>query len=189
MLKKEARYFSVKVFNKTLWDASYMLVKHTKAFKKISRKFRSEIMMSVTNVNGCKACSYFHTSELIKAGASEEELAKIKAASYEGLNDDETLALLFAEHYADNAGAYDQETFDKIKEYYGIDKAHGILTAIKVIMFGNIYGISLGNMWDRIRFKKVSNAKFFTDLYILIFTVILFPIFLFINLFRKKRMF
>lgn len=189
MSLKQARYFPVKVFNKTLWNAAYVIAKYMKPFKKISKKFRSTIMMAVTNVNGCKACSYYHTSELIKAGATEEELASIIDATYDKVDKDETLAVLFAEHYADTTGAYEQETFDKVKDYYGSDKAHGILATIKFIMFGNIFGISMGNMWNRLRFRKVYNAKFLTDLYVLLFTPILFPIFIFLNLFRRKKTF
>lgn len=189
MILNEPRHFSIKTFNKTIWFASYMAVKYFKSFKKINKKFRSQIMMAVTNVNGCKACSYYHTSELIKAGSSEDEASLIKEGKYEFVDKKNSLALLFAQHYADKTGVYEQDNFDRLKIYYGVDKAHGILVAIAFIMVGNIYGISFGNMWDRMRFKKVQNANFFTDLYKLTFLLILFPIFTLINLFRRKRVF
>lgn len=184
---KESRYFSIKQFNITLWKAAYVMAKYTKELKRLPKKFRSNIMIAVTNVNGCRACSYFHSSELLKAGASEEELKQVLAGAYENLETDEMLALVFAEHYADTFGDYESEAFDKLSNNYGLNRTNAVMASIKAIMFGNIFGISLGHMWDRIRFKKVKNSKFFTDLYIILFTMPLMLIFLIIQLFRKKK--
>ncbi len=183
---QDAKYFSVKTFNKTLFDMTFMIVKYTKELKLINKKFRSSIMMAVTNVNGCCMCSYYHTKELINAGTTDEELKIILEGTYTNLEVHESLALVFAEHYADVGGKYDKETFEKVKEYYGIDLTYGILATIKSIMFGNMYGISLGNMGSRFKFKKPKNSKFFTDLYIVIAPLFLMFPFLIINLFRKK---
>ena len=53
-------------------------------------------------------------------------------------------------------------------------------------MFGNIYGISLGNMGSRFKFEKQRNSKFLTDFYIILAPLFLMIPFLIINLFRKK---
>lgn len=185
---KEQRYFSIHKYNITLWKASYVMAKFSKELKNMDKKFRSNIMMAVTNVNGCRACSYYHTSELLKAGATEEEMKYILDGAYDNIESEESIALLFAEHYADTFGHFDEEAFAKVKNEYGLEKSQSILASIKAIMFGNIFGISLGHMWDRMRFKKTKNANFFTDLYVILFTFILLPIFIIINLFRKKKM-
>ena len=183
---QDAKYFSIKTFNKTLFEMTYMIAKYLRELKLIDKKFRSTIMMAVTDVNGCSMCSYYHTKELINAGTSDEELKTILEGTYVDLETKESLALVFAEHYADVSGNYDKEAFKKVKEYYGEDFAYGILGTIKSIMFGNIYGIALGNIGKRFKFKKPKNSKFFTDLYIALAPFFLMFPFLIINLFRKR---
>ncbi|MBN2877181.1 MAG: carboxymuconolactone decarboxylase family protein [Bacilli bacterium] len=187
MKYNEPRYFSAKTFNHTILEATYMMVKHHKELGLINKKFRSNIMLAVTYVNGCKLCSYYHTNVLIKSGASEEELKSMLDGSFKELESNETKALLFAEHYADVNGLYDPETFDALIKYYGKEIAIGILASIKLIMFGNMNGISWGNLWQWIRFRKPPNAKFWNDLYIAISPVFLMPAGILINLFRKKK--
>ncbi|MGE4321161.1 MAG: carboxymuconolactone decarboxylase family protein [Acholeplasmataceae bacterium] len=187
MNKQDQKYFKVKTFNHTLFDAMYMMAKYRKEMKSISKIFRSNIMMAVTNVNGCRLCSYYHTSELIKSGVPQEELNAVLLDDYNQLDSEQTMALVFAQHYADVDGAYDKDAFEKLKDFYGYEKAIGILASIKVIMFGNMNGISLGNIWDRLRFKKAYNAKILTDLFNGLFAYLLIPIYLFINLFRRKK--
>ncbi|MGD9910316.1 MAG: carboxymuconolactone decarboxylase family protein [Candidatus Izemoplasmatales bacterium] len=186
MLKKEQKYFSVKTFTKTLFDAAYMMAKYSKYLMKVDKVFRSNIMMAVTNVNGCRICTYYHTAELLKAGANEEELKAILDDDYKKLDSHQNIALVFAQHYADTSGHYEKEAYQRVKDYYGNEMALGILASIKVIMFGNMNGISLGNLWDRIHFRKVSNAKFLTDLYNGIVAYPIMIVFIIINLFRKR---
>ncbi len=188
-MKKDNRFFSVKQATSILFDATYMMAKYGKFLKKISKKFRSNIMLAVTNVNGCRYCSYYHTQELIKEGATTEEMQALMDGSFKDIEAHETLALVFAQHYADADGNYDKDAFKKVVEYYGKDTAYGIMATIKLIMFGNMNGISIGNLVDRIKFKKPSNSKFFTDLYNGLFAYVLLFIFLIINLFRKRKEF
>ena len=43
----------------------------------ISYKFRERLMLMVTEVNGCRYCSYYHAKEALKAGISDDELAAL----------------------------------------------------------------------------------------------------------------
>jgi AhpD family alkylhydroperoxidase len=183
---KEQRYFSIRTFNRTFFDAMYMIAKYRKYLKKIDKKFKSSIMLVVTNVNGCRLCSHHHTSELLKSGVSNAELKSLLEGNYDEVDPYQVKALLFAEHYADVTGDYDSNAFDTIKQYYGNEIAIGILASIKLIMFGNMNGISLGNILNRVRFKKISNSKFYTDIYNGIIAYLLVPIMIFINLFRSR---
>lgn len=183
----EPRYFSPTQFNRILFDMAYMAVKYKKQLKLISKKFRSDIMLAVTWVNGCRVCSYYHTQVLLKEGVSEDEMKPLLEGTFGDFDTDETTALLFAQHYADTGGDYDGEAFDEVKRKYGEDKAFGILATVKMIMFGNVNGIALGNLWDRIRFRKVKQGKFFTDLYNAFSPVVLLPVFMGSNLFREKK--
>lgn len=182
----QTRYFSIKEFNHILWLASGTIAHHGKALKRLSKRFRTEIMLAVTNVNGCPLCSYYHSKELLKEGASKEELEVFLKSSYDHVDPAHYEALLFAEHYAESKGEYDKETFEKIRTIYGQEQSEGILAAIRMIMFGNVSGIGLTHLWRRITFKKVENARFFTDVYNGIFANFLLPFLIIIRLFTKR---
>ncbi len=180
----EPRYFSPFQFNRILFDMAYMAVKHKKQLKLISKKFRSDIMLAVTWVNGCRVCSYYHTQVLLKEGISSDELKLLLEGTFGDFDSEETTALLFAQYYADTGGTYEAEAFEQLKKQYGEEKAIGILATVKMIMFGNVNGIALGNLWDRMRFRKVKHGSFFTDLYNAFSPVVLLPVFLVISVFR-----
>lgn len=183
-MEKEARYFSIKQFNKIAFSAAHVIVKYRKSLKLIDPYFRSQIMLAVSSVNSCRICSHLHTKIFLKSGATNEELEAVLEGNY----DEKTaIALLFAQHYADEIGNYDKETFVKVIEYYGKAKAYGIMAAIKIIMFGNTNGIALTNLVNRLRFKRAKNSKFLTEVYNGLIAYILLPIFIFVNLFRKKE--
>jgi AhpD family alkylhydroperoxidase len=187
MNNREPRYFSKRTFIKCVFEAAHMIVKYHGALQSIDKKLKANVMLAVTYVNGCSLCSHHHAKELIKAGATKEELSSMLDGTFSKVDPDDMLAVTFAEHYADAGGAYEPETFEKVKEVYGEKKAYGILASIRVIMFGNMSGISIGNLGSWIRFKRPPNARFLTDLHNVISPVLWMPLFLFINLFRKKR--
>ena len=43
----------------------------------IPAAFRERLMMVVTEVNGCRYCSYFHARAALAAGVSQEELRSL----------------------------------------------------------------------------------------------------------------
>lgn len=184
---KEARYFTVKQFNKIAYEAAHAIVKYCKFVKKLDKQFKKQIMITVSNVNNCSACSHVHTRSLLKSGMSDEEFKPLFAGSFDKLSEDVSLALVFAQHYADETGNYDKEAFKKITDYYGNDKAYGIMATIKIIMFGNNNGIALTNLFNRLRFKRNKNSKFLTELYNGLFAYILLPILIIVNLFTRKK--
>jgi len=186
---KEPRYYSPLAFTKILFEMAYMSVKYKKELKLISKKFRSNIMLAVTYVNGCRICSYVHTKTLLQEGVTNEQLKPLLEGTFTNLDTEETSALIFAQHYADARGQYDSEAFRTVKKQYGDDVAMGILASVKLIMFGNVNGIALGNIWDRIRLKKAKKTNILTELYNAFSPILLLPVFLFINIFRRKLAF
>lgn len=183
-MKNEPRYFTFKQFNKIAFEATHAIIKYKKHMKLIDKNFRTEIMLAVSQVNRCGICSYVHTKNYLKSGASADELKYLLEGDF---NEDSPPALLFAQHYADTMGDYDQEAFGKVIDHYGKDKADGIMASIKIIMFGNTNGIAITNLFNRFRFKRTKNSKFSTELYNGLLAYFIFPPFLFINLFRRRK--
>lgn len=65
----------------------------------ISYDFRERLMMVVTEVNGCRYCSYYHAREALKSGISEDELKALLAGHLpENTPPSEYTALVYAQH-------------------------------------------------------------------------------------------
>lgn len=185
--KYNKNLFSIIEFIKILDLSTYSIVKHRKDLKLISKSFKSNIMLSVTEVNGCFYCSYYHTKMAYETGITEDELESLLSGNLKVVKKEEHLALLFAQHYADVNGKYDKEMYKKVIKTYGECEAKGILSNIRLIMMGNAYGISLNCFRLRLSFKKVKSSKLINELSILLGIIILLPLLVIKNIFSKIR--
>ena len=76
------------------------LVKRAMRSGEISPGFRERLMMVVTEVNGCRYCSYYHSARSIKAGLSNEELRSLLSGQIpEDSPAEEIPALVYAQHW------------------------------------------------------------------------------------------
>ncbi|MDK2982092.1 MAG: hypothetical protein PWQ55_2439 [Chloroflexota bacterium] len=114
----------------------------------VSSAFSERIMMAVTEVNGCRYCSYFHAKVALKAGLDAQEIDDTLAGNFANAPAEELPALLFAQHYAEQAGQPDPEALDKLMSTYGQARGRAILANIRAIMIGNVSG----NAFDALRF-------------------------------------
>jgi AhpD family alkylhydroperoxidase len=112
-------------------------------------EFSERIMLAVTEVNGCRYCSYFHTQVALKAGLDAQEINDTLAGDFGNAPAEELPALLFAQHYAEQAGQPDPETVEKLMAVYGNTHARAIIANIRAIMLGNVWG----NTFDALRFR------------------------------------
>jgi len=101
-------------------------------------------MLAVTSVEGCRYCSYFHSKLALKGGISQEEIGKLLSGDVEGCPDEEALAVLYAQHWAESNACPDQEAVDRLKETYGPEKVEAIHLMLHMIRLGNL----VGNTWD-----------------------------------------
>lgn len=62
----------------------------------MSKAFQERIMLAVTSVNGCRYCSYFHTSLALKEGMSADEIQHLLGGEFADAPAAEAVALLFA---------------------------------------------------------------------------------------------
>lgn len=115
----------------------------------ISDAFRERLMLTVTEVNGCRYCSYFHTREALKAGLSEEETRGYLQGNLAEAPADELPALLYAQHWADNNGQPDEALRRNLYSSYGSAKAEAIETILHMIRMGNL----LGNLGDYLLYR------------------------------------
>ncbi len=152
------------------------------AFKKaksenlMSSKFTERIMLAVTEVNSCPMCSYAHTKAALEAGIDHEEIKNMLDGVIDNIPDDEIEGVLFAQHYADKRGTPSKDSWEKIVEVYGKNKAEGILAATRMIMMGNAYGIPLGSFMHRFKGKPDERSNIIYEFGMLLTLVIFLPI-------------
>ena len=90
----------------------------------ISPAFRERLMMTVTEVNGCRSRSYYHARESLKAGVSEAEVKDLLGGIISSdFPEGEYVALLYAQYWAETNGHPDSEALERLIETYGQKRA------------------------------------------------------------------
>ncbi len=113
------------------------------------------IMLGVTQVNGCRLCSYAHTRIALETGMEASQIANLLGGELGDIPPDQIRAVLFAQHYAETKGRPSQSSWEEVVHAYGEDGAKGILGATRIIMVGNIWGVVIGFLQDRIHRRIV----------------------------------
>ena len=106
-------------------------------------------MLAVTSVEGCRYCSYFHSKLALKGGIKQEEIRKFLSGDFEDCPEEEVLAVLYAQHWAESNACPEPEVVDKLKETYGSEKVDAIHLMLRMIRLGNL----LGNTWDYLLYQ------------------------------------
>ncbi len=107
-------------------------------------------MLVVTEVNGCRYCSYHHAKQALKAGILPDELDQLLSGQLpEGCPTDEIQALLYAQHWAEQNAQPDLRITEKLTAAYGQEKADAISLLLRMIRVGNL----LGNTGDYILYQ------------------------------------
>jgi AhpD family alkylhydroperoxidase len=142
----------------------------------ISTAFNEKIMLAVTQVNGCRYCSWFHTRMAMKEGITKTEIHTLLRGEFDGADEDEMLALLYAQHYADTRGLPEEKGRNKLYLRYGKERARAIESSIKVITVGNIYGIAFDGLMRRLKGKNMKGSKLLYELGIVFGSLFMFPV-------------
>ena len=163
--KLTKRLTSVKDFRRYVTDAVRDFSAMRQGLKSglVTPALRDKIMLAVTEVNGCRYCSYMHAKNAIKSGIQEYEIEALLSGDLSNATTDEATALLFAQHYAETLGKLDQKTLDNLYAIYGEDKGRGILATTRAIMVGNVHGIAIDLLQARLRGKKDPESSIATE--------------------------
>ena len=112
--------------------------------KLISSAFRERLMLSVTSVYGCRYCYWAHTREALRSEIDPKEITGLLTGSVENCPEEEALALLYAQHWADSNARPDPEATRRLEEAYGAETAKTINMVLRIVRVGNLWG----NSWD-----------------------------------------
>jgi AhpD family alkylhydroperoxidase len=191
--KFDKRIYDIKTQNEDIRK----LIAHSDAFVEtmlnpvISKVFSESISLAVTQVNGCKLCSYTHAKNALKAGMTEEEVEFLLSGGFDNAPKEQLEALLFAQHYAETKGNPDPETKQKLLDTYGEEKTKDIMSHILIIMLANLYGNTMEAFKLRIKGKGVEGSSFWQELAVIINFFRIMPIILLkmlrYKLFKTKK--
>ena len=154
-------------------------IKHVRINRKkklVSPQFKERIMLAVTEVNGCEACSYMHTKLALEEGLSTQEINDILGGELAGIPDQERVGILFAQHYADQKGKASKKSWQRLIDEYGREHAMVILAMARVIQVGNIYGMAVSAIRDRFRGKPSGKTSLIYELSIIVLVFLYLPI-------------
>jgi len=115
----------------------------------ISPVFRERLMLAVTAVNGCRYCSYFHAKQALESGVTQEEISQLLSGNTDGCPEEESLAVIYAQYWAESNAHPSFEAVIRLQETYGAEKAEAIHLMLRMIRLGNL----LGNSWDYLLYR------------------------------------
>jgi AhpD family alkylhydroperoxidase len=172
------RIFTTKEFYRIVDNAVNSLkdMRHAQKSGLVSKQLQNHIMLVVTEVNGCALCSYVHTKDALEMGMNAEDIQSILSGSIDHLDAAEAVALFFAQHYAETVGQYSEQSWQRVVDTYGLEKAKGILGVTKVIMMGNAQGIAFGALKNRIKGEPDKKSSLAQELGVLFAIIPFLPI-------------
>ena len=118
----------------------------------IDRAFQERLMLTVTQVNGCRYCAYAHARMALAAGVAQADVDALAGGDLPASPPAEIPALLYAQHWAETGAKPDPETRQHVLETYGQAKTEAIELSMRLIRVGNL----AGNTWDHLLYRVSS---------------------------------
>jgi len=164
------RFYTLRTFFGDLRD----LVAHIPAListirnKRVSRLFAEKIMLSIASVNECSYCSYLHTKTALKGGVSEKEINKLLTQEIGAFPEDESVAIAFAQHYAETGRKPDPEAERRFRNYYGSKVSLDIVNYIRIVNFFTMTGNTACAFLSRLQGKPAQKSSLVSEFLILV---------------------
>lgn len=173
--KRQPKIYTIREYYLALvkWSRSVKWLLRNRKHVIISQDFVERLMLAVTEVNGCAVCAYGHTQMALTQGFSQEEISAFLSGSTEFIRPKEMKAILFAQHYADTKGKVDENAYKELLKSYGEQASSVILSAIQMMMIGNIVGLPISAFQRRRRGQPDSNSSLFHELGLPLSTLVL----------------
>jgi AhpD family alkylhydroperoxidase len=146
----------------------------------VDRKFAQKIMLVVSRVNGCRYCIYGHSRAALVSGVSEGELRSLLSGELGVFPEDESVALTFAQHYAESCEHPDPIAWQRLVDDYGLPVAQDILAYLRMITMGNLLGNTFDALLSRFAGKPTRGSSFWNEAGVLIAAFCVFPIKMFV---------
>lgn len=117
----------------------------------ISPDFRERLMLVVTQVNNCRYCSSYHTTEARKVGISVDEIKLLMQGNISPSTPPSELAAMhYARHWADSNAKPAEAEINRLIKVYGQEIADSIHILLRMIRIGNLSGNTLDSWLYRL---------------------------------------
>lgn len=151
-------------------------LRNNKKSQLVDLHFIERLQLAVTEVNGCAACSYAHTTMALRQGMSNEEISSFLGGSDQHIKPEEAKAIMFVQHFADTRGYPQKDTYEAIIQEYGPQKARIILSAVQMMIAGNMFGIPFSAFLSRRKGKPFKESSLGYELGMLIGGILVLPL-------------
>lgn len=125
----------------------------------IDAGLRERLMLAVTEVNGCRYCSYAHARMALGAGLDADEIAALARGELDGAPPEQAVALLYARHWAETDARPDAEVRQRLVETYGESRARDIELTLHTIRVANLLGNTWDHVLDRVSAGRLGGAR------------------------------
>ena len=92
----------------------------------------------------------------MKSGLSRAEIDLLLSGTFDDCPEDEKIAVMYAQHWAESDSHTDPEAYTRLRETYGKEKAEAINLLLRMIRAGNLMGNSFDYLLYRISFGRWS---------------------------------
>jgi AhpD family alkylhydroperoxidase len=136
----QKRIYTARSFSSDMRDViqHFPQMRETMRSRRVSRAFIEKIMLVISQVNGCRYCSYFHTRMALTSGVDEVEIEKLMALETGDFPPEQAVALAFAQHYAESGCCPDPEAEERFRSYYGLQVSGDMMNVMRMIKMGNL---------------------------------------------------
>ncbi|MCX5971803.1 MAG: carboxymuconolactone decarboxylase family protein [Coprothermobacterota bacterium] len=135
---------------------------------KLGRAFGERIMLVVSQVNGCRSCSYAHTRFALREGVPADELYRLADGDLQGQPEGILVALLFAQHYAETGGNPESATRERLEATYGKDGAREVRAYIRLAMMTSLFNNTLEAIWSRLLGRPAAGSALSDELSVML---------------------
>lgn len=151
----------------------------------VDKDFVRRLQLAVTEVSGCAACSYQHAAMALQQGMSNEEISSFLSGAGDFIKPQEAKAILFAQHFADSRGRPTTDAYEAVVAEYGEKRARIMLSAVQIMIAGNMYGIPFSAFQSRRKGKPFKDSSLFYELGLLTAGIFFLPLALIHGVLRK----
>ena len=127
--------------------------------KTISDAFRERLILAVTAVNKCRYCAFVHTRAALASGVPKEEMDGLFSGEFADAPEEERVALLYAQHWAETRGCPDAETVMRLNETYPPEIVSAINSTLLFINLNNLFGNTVDWLLHTITFGALGGEK------------------------------
>ena len=115
---------------------------------------RERLMVAAAAVYGCRFCSWLHAREALRIGVDKEELTRLVGGVMEGCPEEYSIAVLYAQHWAESDAHPDPEAVRRLEETYGIEEAKLVDVVLRPIRLVLLVEDLWGSFLYRISFGR-----------------------------------